>query len=46
MKKDDNSLIKSTHKVECECCLKLKSCKMYITFMGAAWICKECRKGK
>lgn len=30
----------------CEACNKLKICHLYITMVGAAWVCKECRTGK
>lgn len=38
--------LSSEAKVVCDCCGNLKACRMYITFMGSAWICKECRNGK
>ncbi len=31
----------------CECCNKLKVCRMYVLQTGnTAWICKKCRMGK
>lgn len=38
-----------TNKVEqiCECCVKLKPCRLYVLQNGeAAWVCKRCRHGK
>lgn len=39
--------ISSEAKLACECCKKIKTCRMYVLQNGeAAWVCIECREGK
>lgn len=39
--------ISSEARTECEGCLKMKWCKMYVLQHGeVAWVCKDCREGK
>lgn len=40
-----NELTKNHSTQTCECCKKLKPCKMYVLQnMEASWVCDECRK--
>lgn len=39
--------LSSESEERCECCRKVKMCKMYmLQSMEAAWVCIECREGK
>lgn len=43
---DDNALSTEGMQV-CECCDKLKLCRLYVLQdLRAAWVCVECRGGK
>jgi hypothetical protein len=41
------STISGVKEEVCECCNRLKPCRLYTLQNGeAAWVCKKCRKGK
>lgn len=47
MVKDDPNVISTEDRQYCECCGGLKLCRMYVLAnLTAAWVCKDCRKGK
>lgn len=42
-----STLTKNHSRQLCECCQKVKMCKMYVLQMGtAAWVCDGCREDK
>ena len=45
--KDDDALITFNPKEkQCDCCEQFKLCHLYSIYIGAKWICDECRRGK
>ena len=46
IKVDEARLTFEPEEKQCDCCELFKLCHLYAIFIGAKWICDECRSGK